>query len=202
MHREPFEEYLIDSELGIKTAGRNDIHSDKHRFPYEPTSYCVLDRLIESEFLSKNDVIMDYGCGMGRVPIYLSLKLGCRGYGIELVKEFYKQAISNVEAKKLQDGIQLIQGKAEKTELPFDVTACFFFNPFDLGILRSVMKRILDSYVKNPRCIRLFFYYPQDEYVAYLTTQPEIDFVDEIDCMDLFQENDNRNKILVFEISY
>lgn len=200
MSIEPFGEYLIDSQLGIKTTGRNDAHSDTHRYPYEPTSYSVLDRLMESEYIAADDVILDYGCGMGRVPIYLNYKLGSKGYGVELIKDFYRQACENAAVMNIQECVQLSCGKAEKYEVPSDVTACFFFNPFDLGILRGVMKKIFSSYDLTPRNIKLFFYYPQDEYVAYLSMLPELDFVDEIDCTDLFKEDDSRNRIMVFEL--
>ena len=43
-----FEDYLIDAKLHIETVGRNDSFSTDHLYPYEPTSYPVLDRLIES----------------------------------------------------------------------------------------------------------------------------------------------------------
>ena len=46
----------------------------------------------------------------------------------------------------------------------------------------------------------LFFYYPQDEYIAYLSTIDEVMFVDEIDCTDLFEEKDLRNRIMIYEI--
>ena len=59
---------------------------------------------------------------------------------------------------------------------------------------------MLESYYTNPLTIRLFFYYPSDEYVRYLLTQEELMFVDEIDCRDLFPGNDPREKILIFEI--
>ncbi len=44
----------------------------------------------------------------------------------------------------------------------------------------------------------LFFYYPSDEYVAYLMTMGELAFVDEVDCRDLFEGEDPRERILVF----
>lgn len=199
--KEEFKEYLIDSELNIKTTGRNDNYSDTHRYPYEPTSYYVLDRVIESGYISSNDVLFDYGCGYGRVPIYMNSRLGCKGVGIELVKEFYKGAVKNASKYKNGQEITFLHGKAEKTDLPDDVTACFFFNPFDIGIMRGVMKKILESYDRNMRRIRMFFYFPQDEYVAFLMSVPELDFVDEIDCSDLFQGDNLRNRVMVFEIA-
>ena len=47
-----FEDYLIDAKLHIETVGRNDSFSTDHLYPYEPTSYPVLDRLIEDEYIA------------------------------------------------------------------------------------------------------------------------------------------------------
>lgn len=44
------------------------------------------------------------------------------------------------------------------------------------------------------------FYYPSDEYVSCLMTQEQLQFLDEIDCRDLFPGNDPREKILIFEV--
>lgn len=46
----------------------------------------------------------------------------------------------------------------------------------------------------------IFFYYPSDEYIAYLMTVDELSFVDEIDCRDLFPGEDIRERIVVFEV--
>ena len=51
---------------------------------------------------------------------------------------------------------------------------------------------------QNPREILLFFYYPSDEYVGWLMTVDELMFVDEIDCRDLFEGENGRERILVF----
>lgn len=194
-----FRDFIIDKELNIATTGRNDDFSDSHRYPYEPTAYSVLDRVIESDFIDSNDVVLDYGCGKGRVPIYLNYKIGCKTIGIELVEEFYKKACANRESYKNGKQVNLFHGRAEGCILNPEISACFFFNPFDVGILRGVMNNILDSYHKAPRRIRLFFYYPQDEYIAYLMSIPELEFYDEIDCRDLFPKVDDRNRVVVFD---
>ena len=46
----------------------------------------------------------------------------------------------------------------------------------------------------------MFFYYPSDEYIAYLMTIEELLFSDEIDCRDVFDGNNVREKIVIFEI--
>lgn len=47
--------------LGIKTSGRDDSHSDGEHHPYEPTDYCVLERLANSGLIRKKNTLIDYG---------------------------------------------------------------------------------------------------------------------------------------------
>ena len=76
----------------------------------------------------------------------------------------------------------------------------YFFNPFSVKILKTVLKKIEKSMYIYPRDIKLFFYYPDDEYVAYLMTNKNLMFVDEIECDDLFEGENKRERILVFQM--
>ena len=84
--------------------------------------------------------------------------------------------------------------------MPEEVDRCYFFNPFSVEILQKVLTEIYSSFYENPREILLFFYYPSDEYVSCLMTQEQLLFADEIDCQDLFEGKDPREKILIFEV--
>ena len=54
--------------------------------------------------------------------------------------------------------------------------------------------------MKTPREVFLFFYYPADEYISYLMTVEELEFFDEIECDDLFVENGQRERIMIFQL--
>lgn len=82
--------------------------------------------------------------------------------------------------------------------VPGAVNRAYFFNPFSVELLQKVIRRILDSWYEVSREIRLFFYYPSDEYLAYLMTVDELVFADEIDCRELFDGNDARERIVEF----
>ena len=90
--------------------------------------------------------------------------------------------------------------RAEEYRVPGDVNRCYFFNPFSVEILHKVMARIIESWYENPREIFLFFYYPADEYISYLMTVDELEFYDEIECDDLFQGSDPRERIMIFQL--
>ncbi len=54
------------------------------------------------------------------------------------------------------------------------------------------------SYYLKPREILLFFYYPSEEYISYLMTVDEIEYMDEIDCKDLFIKENWREQIIIY----
>lgn len=188
-----------DHLLHIKTTGRDDSHSDQYKYPYEPTPYSVLERLANSSYIRKKQVLIDYGCGKGRVDFFLSYQTRCRSIGIEYDDHIYEAACENLKTCISKDKVTILHTDAEKYVVPEDVDHCFFFNPFSIEILKKVMKQVLVSYYEAPRDIYLYFYYPQSEYIAYLMTVDELEFVDEIDCKDLFDGNDEREVIMVFK---
>ena len=170
-----------DKLLHIKTMGRDDSQSDQYRYPYEPTPYSVLQRLANTGLIRKNNMLLDYGCGKGRVDFFLSYQTRCRCLGVEYDERIYEKVMEN---KKEAVSIDRI----------------YFFNPFSVEILRKVMARIMESYYEHPRQILCFFYYPSDEYLTYLMTVDEMMFTDEIDCSDLFGGNSERERIMIFEM--
>ena len=187
-----------DKLLQIKTTGRDDSNSDQYRYPYEPTPYSVLERLTNSGLIRKKDVVVDYGCGKGRVDFFLSYQTKAHTIGIEYDERIYERAVANQKTAVSGARTEFVLAKAEEYELSTDVNRCYFFNPFSVELLRKVMARILESYYENQREIFLFFYYPSEEYISYLMTVDELEFYDEIECEDLFEGNNTRERIMVF----
>jgi len=191
-------EQTWDQRLQIQTTGRDDLNADEYRYPYEPTPYCVLERLAHSGLIRKGDVVLDYGCGKGRVDFFLFHQTKAKTIGIEYDERIYESALENQKTALSEADFVLM--RAEAYEVPPEVNRCYFFNPFSGEILHKVMARVMDSYYENPREILFFFYYPSDEFVADLMAVDELDFYDEIDCDDLFEGNDPRERILMFSL--
>ena len=188
-----------DRLLQIRTSGRDDSHADQYRYPYEPTPYCVLERLADSGYLRKGNTLLDYGCGKGRVEFFLSWQTRCRSIGIEYDERIYEKAAENQKRAAAAGRVIFELANAEQFQVPEEADRIYFFNPFSLEILQKVISRIIASYYAAPREILLFFYYPSDEYISFLMTVDELTFSDEIDCGDLFQEKDPRERIVIFE---
>ncbi|MBQ7915559.1 MAG: methyltransferase domain-containing protein [Firmicutes bacterium] len=188
-----------DEKLKIHTIGRLDAHADEYHYPYEPTPYCVLERLAESGYIQSEDVVIDYGCGKGRVGFFLAQEVGCRIIGVEYNPEIYAQAIANWEMYRKKAQTEFVCANGESYKIT-EGNCFYFFNPFSIEIFKGVMGRIMESYYENPRPMQLFFYYPNDEYLSYLMRSRELSFVDEVNCQDLFEGNNERETILIFEI--
>lgn len=189
-----------DKLLQIHTMGRDDSNADQYRYPYEPTPYVVLERLANSGLIRKGNTLLDYGCGKGRVGMFLSYQTRCRSIGIEYDERIYGKARQNQKNAIVSGKVSFVLAAAENYEVPEIADRMYFFNPFSVTILKKVVARILDSYYENTRPVQLYFYYPSDEYISYLMSVEELVFSDEIDCRDLFPGNDSRERIMIFDL--
>lgn len=190
-----------DKLLRIKTSGRDDSRADQYRYPYEPTPYSVLESLANAEYIGKKNTLVDYGCGKGRVDFFLSYQTRCRSIGIEYDDRICRTAAENQKTAASAGRTTFLMENAETYQVPREADRFYFFNPFSVEILRSVIGRVMESYYEEPREILLFFYYPSDEYISYLMTVDELAFLDEIDCRDLFDGENPRERIMIFEVA-
>ena len=195
-------DYGWDKRLNIKTMGRSDINEDYNHFAYEPTAYAVLLRLAERGYITKDNTLIDYGCGKGRVSFFLSHRTGCRAVGVEYDGDLIEIAVRNLREFRGNRGrISFAHSDAEHFTLPLTVDRFYFFNPFSIKILYPVLERIYASYCEEPRQMYLFFYYPSEEYISHIMREDRLMFVDEIETADLFPGEDVRERIMVFTLS-
>ena len=195
-----FDEILQDKCLGINTIGRDETHSDDHHSPYEPTPYSVLERMADNGIFEDISHLVDFGSGKGRVGFYLAEKKNIRVTGIEIEHAFYKASLKNLSRSKKKSLLFFRNEPAETYQIPADADGFFFFRPFSEIILRRVMHNILESFYDNPRPAKLIFYYVTDAYRSYLDNLSELSLNIEIDCRDLFNSKDAKDKIIVYRI--
>ena len=194
---ETLSEEQWERKLNIRTGGGSNHAADGENFPYEPTPYSVLVRLAGCGRLTRKNRLIDYGCGKGRASILLSGLTGCQVIGIDYNEDLIRTAQENL-VRSRGKGITFLHKAAEMYEVT-DEDSFFFFNPFSEQVFRKVIDQILWSWYENPRKMQLFFYYPTDEDVTLLMMTQELMFADEIDCSDLFDGNNKRERILIFE---
>ena len=182
-----------DKRLRIKTFGRED-EDNPHYSPYEPTPYTVLQRLSGSGHIGRRDHLLDYGCGKGRVAFFMASVVGCRVTGIDHSPKLIDMAKENRRASGLGDRVTLKCCLAEQYELR-DENVFFFFNPFSGRVFEGVVRRLAARDAG-----KLILYYPSEEYMTWLNLMPEVEHIDTIDCGDLFNRKNDRERIEVFRL--
>ena len=66
--------------------------------PYVPTPQDVVDRMLALAAVSKDDVVLDLGCGDGRIPITAARTYGARGIGVDIDPQRIAEANANAKA--------------------------------------------------------------------------------------------------------
>ena len=174
-------EVELDKFLKIKTNGRDDTNSNFINYPYEATPYAVLQILANSGYITKRDKIVDFGSGKGRVGFYLAYATKANVVGVEYDERLFNSALENKKKAISGSRCEFINICASLYEIKADITACYFFNPFNVDILKKVLNNLKKSKEMNERKIKLFFYYPSKEYLKFLTDCIEINHLENLD---------------------
>lgn len=101
----------------IKTAGRDDSHSDGEHHPYEPTDYGVLERLANSGYIGKKDTLVDYGSGKGRVSFFLAYQTRCQAIGVEYDRRLWEKALANGQTAASRRRVTFVLADAVEYEI-------------------------------------------------------------------------------------
>lgn len=154
----------FDRALGIDASLTDIDWSVRRRHPCQPTPLVALYAVAER--LGVGEVIVDCGCGTGRAVFFFAA-MGFYCTGVELDERRFVQAMDNLarcrkRAPETAERVTLANLPAQNFAPDEHVTALYFFNPFPAAVLRGVLRRI------GERRVRLFCYYPDDEWVDLL----------------------------------
>lgn len=192
---------MTDEELSIQTEEIQTNGTDTyycHR--YEPTPYAVLDELFSVFTPAPEDVLVDYGCGLGRLNFYVEKLYSLRSTGVEFSSAYYIRALENLQSYNgKKDNIRFVPCRAEDYIVSPRETIFYFFNPFSIEIFRSVVNRILHSWQETPRNITLILYYPEDDCIFYLEQHTAFERLDEIAASEAIRE-DRRERFSLYRL--
>lgn len=167
----------LDKELAIHTRGLRE-WDKKHRTLYnrtESTPYRALDELFRHYHLQPHDILIDFGCGRGRVLLYTHYCFDVPVRGVELHDQTFNELDNNrlryqERHPHRRAPIQLEFGYASDYHIQ-DENVFFFFNPFSFVIFRRILRNIQASLGQNPRSADLILYYPLDEFRSFMDSQ-------------------------------
>lgn len=173
--KEKSREERLDDALNIRTA--NDLEEIKalENHTYEGTDYVTLDIIIDMLELGENDVLVDLGCGLGKVIYYVNHKVGCRTVGVEGDERIFKLLSENHDNYNKKSGlssssggnvlvlgntsapVKIVQSRVEdlisisedildNCRLANDGSLYFyFFNPFPVEVLKAFIERVIEE---------------------------------------------------------
>ncbi|GFZ83412.1 methyltransferase [Compostibacillus humi] len=199
-------EYYYDKLFNINTkaSGNNKGENISHYHPYEPTPYIVLEELLKHYEINKEDTIVDFGCGFGRLVFFLHYHSQATVKGIEVNKRLYDMAILNRKnyRKKIGksiDNMHFYNGKAEEYSIKPEENRFYFFHPFSGHIFRKVINNILNSAEKKPRPLEIILYYGHEDYIDFLERSGMFVRKREINIPYLSSQN-SYEKIIIYRL--
>ncbi|MDP2002937.1 MAG: class I SAM-dependent methyltransferase [Desulfurivibrionaceae bacterium] len=136
---------------------------------YQPTMALSFNRLLDTVPLPPESVLVDFGCGKGRVLLLAVLRGIRKAVGIEFSPELCEIARNNIKIVEQATGsrldISVIEGDVTHYEIEDDQNVFFFFNPFDDVVLEAVVKNIKKSLQQKPRQIAIIYYNPVHSHI-------------------------------------
>lgn len=153
-------DYGWESRLGVHTT-RNapSPHRDANRYGYLAfhTYFAALDALK----LGPSDVVVDLGCGKGRV-VCAAAQYGIReAIGVEIDPLLAAMAEHNVaQLRKRRAPTRIVCESAVEFDYS-STTVIVMFHPFGADTMNQVLDRLAASLVENPRTLRIVYANPE-----------------------------------------
>lgn len=146
---------------------------------YQPTPVRPLRSLLQHLSLPSGSVLVDFGCGKGRVLLVASEFAFREVRGLEYSPGLCRVAEQNCRrylARCSPDVVfQVLQSDAREYDIRDDETVFFLFNPFGPEILRQVIENIQKSLLENPRKAWIVYLNPLHREVVKRVSDPSIE---------------------------
>ena len=112
--------------------------------PYVPTGHDVVERMLSLASVTKSDLVVDLGCGDGRIPIWAAKKYGARGLGVDIDPVRIAEAKANAKAAGVE---HLVEFRLEDL-LKTDVSKATVVTTFLLSASNLLLRPILTKQLK------------------------------------------------------
>lgn len=111
--------------------------------PYVPTPQEVVDRMLALADVKKGELVIDLGCGDGRIPITAARTYGARGFGVDIDPQRIAEANANAKAARVEHLVTFALQDAMKTDVTkANVVTTYLLSASNLK-LRPVLTRQL-----------------------------------------------------------
>ena len=164
-------DYFYDIKNGVDTVSWVDLDDMKidsskkqHAAMYQAALTISLRKIIRKLRIAQDNVIVDLGCGKGKVLLVAS-EFGYREIrGLELSPVLCDIAASNCAIYKDKTGTEtnfvIINSDVRDYTIKEDEKVFFLFNPFDASVLEHVLGNIKESLERQSREIWIIYCHP------------------------------------------
>jgi len=153
---------VLSGILQLRDPGHPRLHPLPEMVFYQPTPVRHILHLIKVSALSKDDVLVDVGCGLGHVVMLTSVLTGLRSIGIEIEPAYVASARQCAQSLSLND-VHFIREDARAADLSSG-TVFYLYSPFTGSILAEVLRKLQKE--STSRSIKLCALGPCTEILA------------------------------------
>jgi predicted RNA methylase len=165
-------ETIIDRQLNIHTVRPPDVRpsiglasSFGDALEYQVVDYQLLRRYVEPLHIGPDDVLIDIGCGMGRVLCVFARMSLRKCIGIEISEELASIAKRNaLSLRGRRAPVEIRVGDAAEADYSMG-TIFWIYNPFGECSMHAVLSRLGQSLSASPRRIQIVYVNPVFEEV-------------------------------------
>ena len=157
--------YKLGRFLGLDFNGtilQEDLGTDKNRCnAYTPANPAV-KKVLKELPISKNDSILDVGCGKGKAISYMLSFPFQKADGLDISEKLIKVAEKNFSILRKRHRVNLHICDARNFNGFDNYNYIFFYNPFPRLVMEVVKEHILESLKRFPREMTVIYENPVD----------------------------------------
>ena len=87
------------------------------------------------------DLVVDLGCGDGRIPVTAATKYGCKAVGYEIDEECVRLSVANVKKNKVADLVRIVHEDVFKVDLSqVDVVTLYLLPELNVKLIPQMEK--------------------------------------------------------------
>lgn len=162
--------YFFDRLYGVSTRETvlttdSVFAVDGDNNPYSGSQWLPVRRVLKALRPGPEDVLVDLGSGKGKVLLIAGRLPYNRVIGVEIDEDLSRCAQRNIQSAKARlraAEVTSIAASVLDWPVPDAVSVVFMFNPFMGDTFRGAVQRILESYDRSPRNLRIIYGLPAE----------------------------------------
>jgi SAM-dependent methyltransferase len=111
--------------------------------PFVPTPKSIVEKMLVLSDIDENDLLIDLGCGDGRIVIEAARKYGARGIGVDIDPQLIDKAIRLAKAAGVARLVEFRVQDATKTDLSSATVVSLYLTPRANELIRPRLEQQL-----------------------------------------------------------